>query len=294
MGWRLLGVPQTLLVTTELARQFAEMEPAPHDRPLSERRLQVYRKLFAEGRFRPVTWACALCIETGGVYRVNGKHTSTMLSSLGKIDKAFYATIEEYECDELEDVARLYSTFDSALQNRNAKDIYLSFASTLPELRGVPDKVVQAAITGVAYAYCDGTSDRYYRMQPTDRAELIMDHPDFVLWLDGILHGGIVIGRSKTRSMHLYRRGVVAAMFKTWQRSHLHATDFWRAVRDETGPTPTSPDRRLARLLVTCSIGGREDSRRQFAKCILAWNAWRRNRTTSMAYHEDKDIPSPV
>lgn len=57
MSFKLVGKPVTLQVTRELAEEFVNMDPAPHDRPLSERRLQVYERLLNEGRFRPVTWA---------------------------------------------------------------------------------------------------------------------------------------------------------------------------------------------------------------------------------------------
>ena len=51
MSWKLIDRPKTLKVTKTLAKQFCEMEPAPHDRPLSERRLQVYQKLMNQGQF---------------------------------------------------------------------------------------------------------------------------------------------------------------------------------------------------------------------------------------------------
>lgn len=109
MSWKLISRPKTQKVTKALAKQFAEMDAAPHDRPLSERRLQVYTRLLNEGQFRPVAWTLATCRETGGTYRINGKHTSVMLSNLEDIPE-FYVTIEEYSCDTLEDVARLYAT----------------------------------------------------------------------------------------------------------------------------------------------------------------------------------------
>jgi hypothetical protein len=112
--YQLKGKPVTQRVTKKLAAEFAEMDPAPRDRPLSERRLSVYRSLWSRGLFRPCTWARAYCAETGGLYRVNGKHTSTLLAGLSEIPE-FYVTVEDYQCDTLEDVAHLYGTFDSRL-----------------------------------------------------------------------------------------------------------------------------------------------------------------------------------
>ena len=95
MSWKLVEKPVTFKVTKKLAREFAEMENCPHERPLSERRLMVYEKLLKAGNFRPVTWATALCKETGMMYRVNGHHISTMISGLENIPD-FYVIIERY------------------------------------------------------------------------------------------------------------------------------------------------------------------------------------------------------
>lgn len=114
MGWQLDGIPKTYKVTPKLATEFAEMEAVNIDRPLSERRLQVYERQVHSGGFRPVTWAKAYCTETDAIYRVNGKHTSTLFSRLPKeLLNDLHVIIEEYICDTLGDVANLYSTFDS-------------------------------------------------------------------------------------------------------------------------------------------------------------------------------------
>jgi hypothetical protein len=55
--YQLKGKPVTQRVTKKLAAEFAEMDPTPRDRPLSERRLSVYRSLWSKGLFRPCTWA---------------------------------------------------------------------------------------------------------------------------------------------------------------------------------------------------------------------------------------------
>ncbi len=61
MSYRLVGHPKTQPMSRKLALQFAEMEPALQDRPLSEARMRVYEKIAREGGFRPVQWASAYC-----------------------------------------------------------------------------------------------------------------------------------------------------------------------------------------------------------------------------------------
>lgn len=300
MSWKLIDRPKTSRVTRAIATEFATMDPAPHDRPLSERRLVVYQRLLKSGSFRPVTWAKATCVETNSTYRVNGKHTSVMLSGLETIPE-FYVTIESYECDTLDDVARLYSTFDSSIQSRSANDIYLSFAGTITELKGVRSRTITNAASGMAMSTWQMTYNTQH--QPAERAELLLDHPDFVLWLDSIYHTGEEGGRSLTEAKHIHRVAVAAAMFDSWRKSQDDATTFWLAVRDETGTNPNNPDRVLAKFLSVSSVNTgngsrvrrdfrRADPREIYVKCLHAWNAWRKGDTTRLNYHIDSEIPS--
>lgn len=304
MAWKLIDRPKTLKVTKSLAKSFAEMNPCPHDRPLSERRLMVYERLLNDGLFRPVTWASVLCQETEEVYRVNGKHTSTLLSGLKELPE-FFAVIEEYECDYLNDVAKLYATFDSNVQSRNARDIYLSFAATVPEIKECSPKVITAAVCGLSY-HKNG-SDAYGKTQPAERAELLLDYPEFVLWLNALLTGGMSNAESgKVTSGHiknlpLYRLPVVAAMVGTWSKAKGPATEFWTQVRDETAASPADPTRKLSRYLLTSGLKGGINGRARVAgnrevycKSLRAWNAWRKNEHTDLRYSPDGKIPVPV
>lgn len=58
--WKMMEKPKTVLASPSLVKEFVEMEPAPHDRPLSERRMQVYQRILKAGNFRPVTWASVM------------------------------------------------------------------------------------------------------------------------------------------------------------------------------------------------------------------------------------------
>ncbi len=288
--WQLVNKPKTLKVTKSLAKEFAEMDPAPHDRPLSERRLQVYQRIFKAGGFRPVTWAKASCKETGGTYRVNGKHTSILLSGLDAMPE-FFVTIEEYSCDTLEDVVKLYSTFDSKMMSRTASDINMSFAATIPTLSAISQRIINLSISGIAYHIWQ---EQMWLKQPAERAELLLEHPEFILWLEDLLV------RESPRSNHMRRYPVVAAMFATHQKVKGPATDFWTAVRDETGSKPDVPDRRLAKFLTGTGVNSGSGVKRArisnprefYVKCLHAWNAWRKGEPTNLKYYADKDVPS--
>jgi hypothetical protein len=81
MSWKMIGEPKTRKLTKGLAEEFAGMPPAPHDRPLNSTRCAVLKTAFDLGKFRTCEWAKAYCEETKTTYRINGKHTSTVLAS---------------------------------------------------------------------------------------------------------------------------------------------------------------------------------------------------------------------
>lgn len=292
--WKLTGHPKTQKVTKAIAKQFADMEAAPGDRPLSERRLQVYEKIAKAGGFRPVSWAAATCKQTGGQYRVNGKHTATLFSGLEPLPE-LYAVVEFYECDTLEEVADLYSTYDSKTMTRTVSDINRSFARCVSALSDVPDRTVNTVVSAVAYSvHLDG----YRRdLQPAERAEGILENYDFALWVHEMF--GQAGGQNGNR--HLLRVAVVAAMFGSYRKNKADAQKFWTEVRDETAPTPQEASRKLAKfLLLNHSSNSRKDQgtlryrvsdREFFVKCIHAWNAWRKDEATNLAYHATADVP---
>ena len=291
---KLTQSPKTLRATRKLAQEFSAMEPAPKDRPLSPKRLQVYEKVMREGGFRPVNWASTTCSETNCTYRVNGKHTSYLLSTMEDIPELF-VVLERYHCDTLEDVARLYSTYDSKIQSRSVGDINRTFASCIPDLHEVSHKIINRVISAVCFHKAGGMSD--FR-QPQERAEEIFDAVGFCLWTEQILTGG------STRINHLMRVPVVAAMYGSYNKSKDSATTFWSSVRDETGVKPDLPDRKLARFLITnASAKGcntdkpkryRVSDREFYVKCLHAWNAWRKSEATNLAYFADADVPKII
>ena len=89
------------------------------------------------------------------------------------------------------------------------------------------------------------------------------------------------------------RRGPVAwALYATWRKSRSAAMEFWSAVRDETGETNKTPDRKLSRWLIETSVGRRSGNPEMYARCIHAWNAWRTKSQTNLTYHADKPLPA--
>jgi hypothetical protein len=284
MSFELIGTPRAQKVTKKMAEKWSQMEQVRNDRALSEKRVDAYKQMASKGTMRPVQWAKALCLETNETYRVNGKHTSTAFSQLETIPDYLTAIVEEYQCDTLRDVADLYGTFDTRLQLRTASDINKSFAGIDDELCDLPIKIVNLGVTGVSMWKWQNTYDRY---PPTERAECLFD-PDVKLFLRFLYE---VIGSAK--STKRMRRGpVVWAMYASWRKSRSAAMEFWSAVRDETGESNKTPDRKLSRWLMESSVGRRSGNPEMYARCIHAWNAWRTKSQTNLTYHADKPLPA--
>jgi|688.fasta_scaffold574339_1 hypothetical protein len=300
MAYELVGTPKTEKVTQSLAIKFRDMDPVPHDRPLNPKRVEAYRKMLAAGLFRPVQWATVHCNETQATYRVNGKHTSNLFAEYEDLPQSIHATIEHYHCDDIDDVARLYATFDSRAQVRTTNDINRAFAAIDPELAEIPTKIVNLCVTAISY-FRDG--EKYTTSSAAERAESLLDDSNkaFVQWVHSILGSS-----ANDENRLLWRSPVVSAMYAAYQKSKRDANEFWLAVRDGTGSTPKKPDRVLNRFLLAKVVGnsGSIKSRRKsgsivaprevYVKCLHAWNAWRRDTTTDLKYHAQAKIPAAV
>jgi len=284
MSFELVGTPRAHKVTKKMAETWATMEQVRNDRPLSVKRVEAYKQMAARGMMRPVQWAKALCLETNETYRVNGKHTSTAFSQMDAVPEHVTAIVEEYQCETLRDVAELYGTFDTRLQLRTASDINKSFAGIDDELCDLPMRIVNLGVTGVSMWTW---KNAYETHPPTERAECLFD-PEVKLFMR-FLYEAIGSARSTKR---MRRAPVVWAMFATWKKSRSGAMEFWSAVRDETGQSPNTPDRKLSRWLMETKVGRRSGNPEMYARCIHAWNAWRSKGATNLTYHADKPLPA--
>lgn len=283
-------------LTSSLARYFSEMERAPNDRKLSDRRLSVYKNQLAQGWWRPCTWAEAVCEETGITYRVNGKHTSTLFASMEAVPNGLFVTIETYACATLADVARLYGTYDRSIQARTSSDINRMFAATEPALAEVSNRMIDACAAGLQLYRSGGVVSTAQMVDPATRAEGLLDECVFVVWASQIVG-------DTTKHRHLVRSGVVAAMYATYRKSQRDALSFWQSVRDETGAKPSMPDRQLSRWLLLTSVHAaasgtlpasrRADSREFYVRSLHMWNAWRRDQQVKMLkYYVAEKVPA--
>jgi len=301
MAWWALnnGKPEIVLITQEVATEWSQMLAAGVDRDKDAVRLETHEDNVATGMLRAVEWARVLCRETGLIYRLNGKHTSTALSKCStKGRKRVYATVQDYECDTMQDVAALYGTFDSTVSVRKFNDINRMYASIIPELCSLDGKTVDLLVSGL-YTYvstykCEPEGLENLTLCTRDaprRAQLLQHFVPFCLWCVDILNS--------TKARFLRRAPVVAAMFGSYKVDANRATKFWTEVREESGAPATVTTRQLAKWLGVTVIksknGGKSKKPREFLFCcISAWNAWQKDRNVSIRYYPDNPMPKPI
>ena len=289
MGFRVLEV-RPLKPTAEEAKKYRDMTPCPGDRALNRNRVNKLRRQVAEGKFHGGEWAVCLCKQTGLWYRVNGKHTATVLADLDRVPDGVTVTLKQFEADTLADLAILYSTYDTS--SRNNYDLNRAFQANHEVLAPLSPKIVNLSISGLSWHFYESM---HATKNPQEKAELLYQHADFAVWANRF--------RDQRGCFHLLRVPVFAAMARTWLKDSKAADRFWDLVRYESGPVFTSPDRKLAAWLK--SIYLRVDrwtkakqrpaeDKEIMVKCLHAWNAWRENRDTDLRYYRDKPIPGAV
>lgn len=275
MAWKATEVQKTVDLTRALVDKYVNMAAAPGDKPLSEHRVDFYDRLLDEGKLRSPNWACAFCKETGTLIRLNGKHTSIMLSRRKPLP-AMKVVIEQFECDTLLDVAELYSTYDSVQQIRKSRDINMAYAASIPELANVRHQSINIAVSAIAY-HTWGEGYAVVTMPP-DRSQKLAENIPFVRWLDSLI--------APNQGQHLRRAAVAAVLYATYIKHRNKAMEFWLMVRDESGTSNDTPDRRLASFLIRTTVNEGAGAHRTqvhryklanrefYYKSVVCWNSW--------------------
>jgi len=293
--WRKSESTKVLKATKSLATEWANMEGVPNDRLLDPVREARRKKDLDEGRLRDIEWSKCFCEETGKWYRINGKHTSNMLSKQETIPSDLQIAVQTYHADTLADAADLYATFDDRSSLRTLGDISKATMAAVPELVEFPKKFIGLAVTGMSLAI-DGIPPPK-RISAADKARRLVTDTQFVIWLHEIFI-------SEKTAKHLWRGPVVAAIYSTYQKNRKDAFQFWILVRDETSTSPNTADRKLARWLNSVSIDNgqgaiaprhkKTNTKECMAKCLTAWNAWRKGMPSDLKYYPEKRIPAPI
>ena len=266
--WKYLCDPKTVTATPELVKGFINMKPCPQDRPLKTNRLEFLRERIKIGQFDIPTWASILV--DGEEYRVNGKHTSIVLGELGDRSSDYKVTLKQYVGENMQDVADAYLLYDSPSSSRSTTELNQAVVACNGRLQQVSPWVYNLASPGLSMM--KGGARYRHKLAPADRAKLLSENEDFVLWLERLL---IKQGKDQRQSTHIARVPVVSVIASTWMRWPVETEAFWSSVRDGSNLNPNSPERVLETLLMrTIGTRNKYHERDVVHWCVTAWNCW--------------------
>jgi len=129
-----------------------------------------------------------------------------------------------------------------------------------------------------------------------DRVELLKGYLKEGRFLSSIF----IKDEDKSIPQHLKKSAVAFIMIKSWRKDAIDSKKFWTDVGDGERLTRDMPQLLLREFLmknknnnrryITTPISNHEYGYR----CAQAWNAFRKNRKTKLAYFPDKNIPDLV
>jgi hypothetical protein len=275
-------------LTLALAQQFAEMPGLSGERPLRDGRLAFLDKERQEGRFVSPTWAVLVDAATSQRYRVNGQHSSTMLSRLTpeNFPPDLLVTVEEFTSTDLAgDAFRIFNLFDHPRAARTNTDVMSLYRALYPELATIDLGLLVALCNGISQYESSRNEPELY--QPRERG-IYLRRPDvraFVQW-----------AASASESMHAWmfgKAGVVAEMFSSMQMDHPTALTFWEYTLNESHPDPEHDTRELSRNLKDLAprlrTGAQDRLQKEAAKY---WRRYRRNQTMATAPQQTVLVPA--
>lgn len=259
-------------ITPKLATKFKYMQKWDGERPLSESRMAYLIENIPMVHL-PFLWITVIINELA--YRMNGQHTSTLLSERPElIEPDMRALLVEFECESKAGASVLYASLDARNSSRTVSELNRSFSGGHPRLDRYNKGFIDLCSAGIRTS-TNGIQD-HGSISIVARGELLYNNLDFIDFAADILPG------RTDESRHLWRVPSIYAMHKTWSVDQEDARTFWECVRDGDTERGTWPDV-LRDYLRATALGGtsvrstRVDTRAVMGeKCLRVWNAWRR------------------
>jgi len=282
---------ESLPLTKELAEKHRSTTPSPTERDLDKTRVAYLADKAAAGELLPFQWAVARLGDD--VYRINGHHSSTMLSSLnGSFPERLTVHFDEFKVDTLNDLALLFRQFDARKSSRSSADVSGAYQGIHDDLDGAPKDFAKLAVEGIAWYQKNILGSRYKLGDDQYNLFEVQGHHPFILWVSSI---------HSVKTPEMKSAPISAAMYATFVVNEAEARVFWDVVsRGGDIANDTAPATVLDTWLK--AIKAKEFSKKPikpmevYQGCIVAWNAYRdgRDLTTGIKYKVDKGVTDPT
>ncbi len=280
---------ETKLLTPQVVEDFCKLEASPTERTLDPGRIKMLRERAEAGQLISFQWSTARLGEHR--YRMNGQHSSEMLSALnGIFPEGLKVHIDDYHVDDRDSLALLFRQFDNRKSGRTPNDVSGAYQGLYDDLRDVSRKAAKIAVEGVAWY------DRHIEGLPAPSGDDI-----YTLFGQANLHGYIrwIGDLFSIKTPELYRQTVVAGMYGTYTKNEAEARKFWAEVvrggaeYEENHPT-TVLDAWLRQVKED------EKSRRDmkpgnyYQAVVYAWNAFREGKSLTTIKFDTKKGLLPI
>lgn len=276
---------ETVPLTLEIAKHYSRMATLKGDRDpdtgKGKNRVAWLYEALISGMFHSPIWSTVqIGSEKGKKYRVDGGHSSVMLTQAGSyFPENMSVTIRHFRAPDIDTAIHLYEQFNRKHSTRTTTDLIKNRAAYVDLLDDINPTNINHIIAGIACHI------RLWNPNAEiEKLDFIRPHSEFIKWASQFA------GNHKMR-----KPSVLGAAFSTWVKNRSAAEIFWPMVNEETGKTPDCPTRVLAKFLQNICIDKtiRWTTHSIYVKCHHAWNAWRDEKTTNLKYHKKYALPEP-
>lgn len=243
--FRIIDV-QGIPCTKGAAAAHAALAGLPGEREVKQQRMKFLQSLLETGRFAGPSWARGLCKEDGKMYRLDGQHSSLMLSELDDMDipPGLLIQMATWEFDTLREAADLFNTFNNPRSTRTNEDVMGIYKAAVPALAHLSRKFLVNVAHGVHVRerekWEDGDEEALGPYAPREHG-LYFQFAEPVaaaLWLSRF--AGL------KNQAFLNQPVIVAEMIRQFEADEVLATTFWTLVFTEDGVEAKHPARVLA------------------------------------------------
>jgi len=262
-------------LTPELAQQFAQMKPLPGERDLKPSRLAFLRTKLDMSTFLDPDWAKGTCLENGEEYRLNGHHSSTILTerSDGQFPGDLTVTVTTWEFDSItKDGPELFNLYDNPASSRDNVDAIGIYRAQHSDLVDIDKKFLTVVGRGI-HAYLaskDAVKDEdvvLYNKRDHGIYFNNEEYRQFAKWLWQF---------HDARHVWLLKRDAVTAEILTdWKYSVEMATEWWGWVLNESHPDEDHDSREYSRTMKDWIVAKKRRTSEQFRKYAQKfWNRY--------------------